>query len=107
MVPTTLLVAVPLYEIFFVFKFKRNGEDDQQFLHDLVVNAFREVADVVPVLPYNVWMRSILVLWDEFGDVVDLEVVLDSGDQVSNAGRLPAVVVSLLERGTVWCFICI
>lgn len=47
-------------------------------------------------------MRPAGVRGGEFGDVVDLEVVPYTRDEVAGPRGLPAVVVALLQGGAVW-----
>lgn len=65
------------------------------------MDAFRERLDRAPVLPHDIRVGAAGVCGDELGDVVDLKVIFDTGDEISGPGWLPAVVVTLLEGGAI------
>jgi hypothetical protein len=86
-----------LDEPLLVLELQREREDDQERLHDALVDVRRELLDGGPVLPDDLRVRPVRVLGDELGDIVDLEVVLDARDQVSRPRGLPAIVVPGLQ----------
>lgn len=100
-VPTILLIPVPLQEPLLVLEPQRYRKHDQKLLDYPLVDTFRERLDRVPVLPHDVRVRPTGVRRGELGDVVDLEVVLHARDEVASSRGLPAVVVALLQGGAV------
>jgi hypothetical protein len=56
------------------------------------------------MLFYDFRMRSIGMLGDEFGDIINFEIVLYARDQVSCSGWFPAIIVPLFESSAVRLF---
>lgn len=100
-IPTALLIPVSLHEPLLILESQHHSKDNQELFHDLLMDALRERLDRAPVLSHDVRVGPAGMLGDELRDVVDLKVVLDARDEVASPGRLPAVVVALLEGGAV------
>lgn len=67
-----------LREVIFVRQLQDDGEQDQQFLHDVVMDVASKVLYLCPVGIDNLRLFS-LECWDKLGDVEDLCVVEDAG----------------------------
>lgn len=104
MISATPFVSVPLQEPLLVIKLQRYGKDYEELLYDLLVNVPREALDGLPVTLDYIRMRPLRVLWDELGDIIDLEVVLDARDEIAGTCWLPTVIVASFKSRTVWIF---
>lgn len=101
MITTALLVSMPFDEILFIFQLQGNGKYNKQFLYNLLMDTFREILNGCPMLLHDFRLRSVGVLRDKLRNVVYLEVVLDSGNEVTDACWFPAVVVTGFQSGSV------
>lgn len=70
------IVLVVFDELVFVFELKDDGEETEELHYDEVVTLPAECFDLLDVFLEN-WRLSTLVVAVEFGEVVDLDVVLD------------------------------
>lgn len=70
------VVLVVFDELVFVFEFKDDGEETEELHYDEVVTFPAECLDLLDVVLQN-WRLSTLMVAVEFGQVVDLDVILD------------------------------
>lgn len=94
-----LSISVSVQEVIF-WEFEDDGEEDEEFRDDGVVDEFPEFLDLWPVLEDEIWVGS-TVGRDKFGDVVDFCVVEVARDDLTDASRFVAIVAAVLEVGSI------
>ena len=87
-----------------LWQFKHDGKQREQLRYNTIVDRFREVPDLIPMLSKYFRLRT-LILWDKLGNVEDLCVVNNAWSDLTQAKRLVTVVLALLEAGAVFEFL--
>lgn len=100
---TLLIVSMTSQEIIFG-EFQDDSEEHEQFGYDLVVDELPEFFDLRPIIFDKFRVRT-LILWDEFGDVVNLSVVEVAWRDLTDTAGFVAVISSVFEVGAVLQFL--
>lgn len=90
-----------IYQPVLIFKFQCESKDHEKFGDNVVVNMPGELLNSNKVFGNWGWVLALSVFPIEFWDVVYLKIVFHTWNKVTGPCRLPAVVITLLEGGTV------